>query len=97
MPVSTAKILTRHPDPEKKGANISKSKYDIIREGIIEVLGRKQLTATEIFNMLKLDLDGSFDGSITWYGETVKLDLEARKLIERIPGTQPQLYRLLKK
>ncbi|MBN8833636.1 MAG: hypothetical protein J0H76_04575 [Sphingobacteriales bacterium] len=29
-----------------------------------------------------------FEGGVQWYGETVKLDLEARKIIERVPGKQ---------
>jgi hypothetical protein len=33
-----------------------------------------------------------FKGDLQWYGETVKLDLEARKLIERT--TEPGKYRL---
>jgi hypothetical protein len=32
-----------------------------------------------------------FDGrSVNWYATTVKLDLEARRLIARVPGTRPQ-------
>jgi hypothetical protein len=33
---------------------------------------------------------------VQWYGETVKLDLKARKIIERT-GTKPERYRLLKR
>ena len=36
----------------------------------------------------------TFDGGIQWYGETVKLDLEARKIIER-SGTNPERYRFI--
>jgi len=35
----------------------------------------------------------SFEGGVQWYGETVKLDLEARKLIQRT-SAKPQKYRL---
>jgi hypothetical protein len=34
----------------------------------------------------------NFEGGIQWYGETVKLDLEARKIIERT-GSKPEKYR----
>jgi hypothetical protein len=34
-----------------------------------------------------------FEGGVQWYGETVKLDLEARKIIERT-HTKPVRYRL---
>ncbi len=34
-----------------------------------------------------------FDGSIPWYVTTVKLDLEARGILERVPGKGPQRLR----
>jgi hypothetical protein len=34
-----------------------------------------------------------FEGGVQWYGETVKLDLEAREIIERT-NTKPEKYRL---
>ena len=37
------------------------------------------LTRTELFNRLNKSLKGKFSGNISWYGETVKLDLEAKK------------------
>jgi len=43
---------------------------------------------------IKKQLKNKFQGSIAWYVEVVKLDLEARKIIKRIPKTKPQLYRL---
>ena len=42
-------------------------------------------------------LEGNFDGSsISWYFTTVKLDLEARKVLMRVPKSSPQLIRLMK-
>ena len=41
------------------------------------------------------DLSSSFDGKVLWYLVTVKLDLEARQIIERIPRTSPHELRLL--
>ncbi|MBK6634890.1 MAG: hypothetical protein IPG38_11780 [Chitinophagaceae bacterium] len=35
----------------------------------------------------------NFEGGVQWYGETVKLDLEARNLIERTK-TKPEKYKL---
>jgi len=37
------------------------------------------LTHTELFNRLNKSLKGKFSGNISWYGETVELDLEAKK------------------
>jgi hypothetical protein len=42
-------------------------------------------------------LMGKLEGSISWYATMVKLDLEARGEIERIPGSSPQRIRLTRK
>jgi hypothetical protein len=47
----------------------------------------------ELFSRLNKSLKGKFAGNISWYGETVKLDLEAKKIIERT-ASKPQKYRL---
>ena len=40
-------------------------------------------------------LQEHFDGKVVWYVVTVKLDLEARGLIERIPKTSPHQVRIV--
>jgi hypothetical protein len=60
---------------------------------IVEALRNKELTHTELFNQLDKSLKGKFSDNISWYGETVKLDLEARKIVERT-SSRPQRYRL---
>jgi hypothetical protein len=87
------KILTKHPEG-KKGVNISKEKYDIIRKAIIESLREDELTFSSLNEKVKKKLENKFEGSIGWYVETVKLDLEANNVIERIPKTKPELYRI---
>ena len=42
---------------------------------------------------LAIKLKRGFEGNVNWYGETVKLDLEARRVIART-ATKPQKYRL---
>ena len=86
------KILTRHP-LGKSGKNINKQIYDTVKEGIRAILRTKELTHTELNDQLNKLLTNKIPGSISWYGETVKLDLEARGLIQRTPG-KPQKYRL---
>jgi hypothetical protein len=86
------KILTKHP-LGKSGKNISKQKYEALREAILSALRNRELTHTELFNQLNKRLRNKFAGNISWYGETVKLDLEARKIIERT-SSKPQKYRL---
>ena len=88
------KILTKHPQG-KTGRNISKKSYDTLKTAILAALGKKELTHTELFEQLNKKLKGKFEGNISWYGETVKLDLEARKIIERT-NSKPQRYRVAK-
>ena len=86
------KILTKHP-MGKSGKNISKQNYETVKAAILSALRGKELTHTELLNQLNKNLKSKFSGNINWYGETVKLDLEARKVIERT-SSKPQKYRL---
>ena len=89
------RIRTKHPKG-KSGVNIDQQKYETLRKAILSALKNKELTHDELFERLDKKLKGKFSGSIHWYGETVKLDLEARKLIERT-SAKPQKYRLKSK
>jgi len=86
------KILTKHP-LGKSGKNIERKKYDTLKTAILAALRKNALTHTELFSRLNKRLKGKFSGNISWYGETVKLDLEARKIIERT-ASKPQKYQL---
>ena len=87
------KILTKHP-LGKSGRNISKESYETLKKAILAALGNKELTHPELFDRLNKSLAKKFSGNINWYGETVKLDLEARKIIERT-ASKPQKYRVV--
>ena len=90
------KILTRHPDG-KKGVNILARRYDQIKDYILARLRENgEMSYRALDEMANKDLAGKFDGRISWYVISVKLDLEARKVIERIPGSSPQVIRLKK-
>lgn len=86
------KILTKHPQG-KSGKNISRKSYDTLKQAILTALGKKELTHSELFEQVNKKLRDKFEGNISWYAETVKLDLEARKVIERI-GKAPVRYRV---
>lgn len=89
-------IQTLHPHPGKTNKRISIEKYNVIKENILAVLKGSELTHTELMEQLFSNIKDSFEGGIQWYGEVVKLDLEARKKIERT-ATKPEKYRLQKK
>jgi hypothetical protein len=93
--MTEAKILTKHPFG-KSGKNIDRQKYETLKKAILSALRNKELTHTELFQRLNKKLKGKFSGNISWYGETVKLDLEARKIIERT-SSRPQKYRMKRK
>ena len=90
--MTAEKILTKHP-LGKTGRNIDREKYETLRNAILSALQENDLTHTELFSRLNKRLKGKFPGNISWYGETVKLDLEARKIIERT-ASKPQTYRI---
>lgn len=90
------KIQTLHPQPGKVNKLISLDKYNTIKENIVAILAKKELTHTELMENLYSNVKDTFEGGVQWYGETVKLDLEARKIIERTT-TKPEKYRLKKK
>ena len=90
--MTAEKILTEHP-LGKNGRNIDRDKYDTLKKAILSALRKNELTHTELFSRVHQSLKGKFAGNISWYGETVKLDLEAKKIIERT-ASKPQKYRL---
>lgn len=90
----TDKILTQHPQG-KKGFRIDRHKYEVIQSAIIDLLKNRGTASLQmVVDTLVLNLENSFDGSIPWYVAIIKLDLEARGIIERIIGTTPQQLRL---
>jgi len=86
-------MLTLHPQG-KRGVNISKSKYDTMKKTILAILGKTDLTHAQLTAAVEKKLKGKFDGSIPWYMEGTKLDLEARGVIERVPGAKHDVYRV---
>ncbi|MHA2424003.1 MAG: DUF6958 family protein [Candidatus Thorarchaeota archaeon] len=91
---SQYRIKTLHPEG-KEGVNIEREKYDLLRCTILEVLdGSNQISFKELGAEIKQRIGKEFSGSVSWYYTTVKLDLEARGEIERIPGSKPQMLRL---
>jgi hypothetical protein len=87
-------IRTLHPE-KKQGVNISKTKYEIIRKAILSTLHtQKEMTFMNLSRAVEKEVNGNFEGSVTWYVTTVKLDLEARGVVKRVPHSRPQLVKL---
>lgn len=93
--MSDEKIMTLHPQG-KQGANIDRAKYETMKAAIIQAISaREGITFAELNTAVSAQFEGKFEGSIGWYLTTVKLDLEARNIIERIPNQSPQQLRLV--
>ena len=92
----TETIFTKHPGKGRSGREISRQKYDVMRIAITEVLALKgELTHDELVDAVTERLQKSrFMGDIPWYAETVKLDLEARKIIQRVKSDKKDKYKL---
>lgn len=87
-------IRTLHPE-KKQGVNISREKYETIHNAILCVLRtQKEITFMNLSRAVEKEVNGKFDGSVTWYVTTVKLDMEARGEVKRVPNSRPQLVRL---
>jgi hypothetical protein len=98
--VSEEKVVCRTPTPGKKPVRIDRWKFDAVRRAILEVLPTEgegvpfmsdlpDLVASALTPEERENL-----GSVGWYTATVKLELEVRGEIRRVPGVTPQ--RLLK-
>lgn len=87
-------IRTLHPE-EKQGVNISREKYEIIRQSILSTMhAQKEMTFMKLSRTVEKELNGNFEGSVMWYVTMVNLDLEARGEIKRVPHSRPQLVKL---
>ena len=95
MTVQEKKILCKTPTPGKKGTRIAAWKYDLIHEAIRKCVpkNKKGVAFKELPRLVTRRLsaaDRKRLGSVSWYTTTVKLDLEVRGELERIPGSSPQ-------
>ena len=91
------RILTKHPEKGKEGVNISRAKYDIVRAAIEACLREGgEMSFEGLGRAVEGKLAGHFEGSISWYYTTVKLDLEARHVLKLVPGSSPQRISLAK-
>jgi hypothetical protein len=86
------KIQLKHP-AGKHAVRMDKNKYDVLRKAILRSLKEGELTHKELHKAVLADFKRTkikFEGSVEWYMESVKLDLEATKAIERILGKPPK-------
>jgi hypothetical protein len=93
--VEDEKVVTRHP-LGKRNQPVGKRDYETFKAAILSALRREELTHTELLKELTRSLKGKFSGNVGRHLMVVKLDLEARQVIERT-SSSPQKYRLKKR
>ena len=95
MSKNEGQVQTLHPDPTKSMPAIEAWKYEAVRKAILKVVPKKgegllfKELPGRVRGLLSAD-ELSRLGSVSWYTTTVKLDLEARGELERVPGSRPQ-------
>ena len=98
MSPETPKVQTKHPQRGKAMPRIDRVTYDAFRAAILRAVPAAgaglpfQDLPAKVSSLLPKAVRASV-GSVSWYTTTVKLDLEARGLIERVAGAKPQRLR----
>lgn len=97
MTKTNDRTLTLHPDG-KEGVNIDSRKYAAMKRALLAVIPPRApgVPFAELPELVVPHLEGSAvtaADSVRWYVTTVKLDLEARGLIERLKGSPQRLVR----
>ena len=92
------KVLCRTPTPNKKPKQIAKSKFDMVHRAILRVTPKRGEGVS--FNELVDLVEGVLKpaelqdlGNLSWHVVTVKLEMEVRGELERIPKVVPQRLR----
>ena len=95
MPALEERVQLRHPEQGKAAPRIERWKYEALKRAILRVVPRKEpglpfaRLATAVARHLTRTERAKL-GSVPWYAISVKLDLEARGFLRRIPGAAPQ-------
>lgn len=93
---SEDRIQTLHPDG-KTGKNILRKKYDTTRDCLLGIFADfPEISHKEMTRLSNERLTGKLEGNISWYMETVLLDLMARVIIEKI-AEKPVRLRIIDK
>jgi len=94
---SADRVMTLHP-AGKSGVSIDGEKYRVVRRALLACVPRRKegalLSAVSEGVVDRVSgLEAMRGASVLWYVVTVKQDLEARGLIEIVPGSKPQRLR----
>ncbi len=91
-------MKTKNVNAGSAGFSVTSEKYLPVRNAILSAVprGAAGLTFHELVALVGRKVPKELfpkPGSVSWYTKVVQLDLEAKGLIERIPGEKPQRIR----
>ena len=89
-------IDLRHTDPTKVAGRCNAEKYALMKAALLQVVPRASdgVAFGDLADLVQPLLPDRWGtGSVMWWVTTVKLDLEARGVIERVPKSAPQRLR----
>src|SRR5262245_1574605 len=91
------RVTTLNANQPGPGPRISEERYNAMRDAILDAVPftDRGIPVPDLQLLVEPQLSKQlFRGaSVAWYLATVKLDLEAREVIERVPGSKPQRVR----
>lgn len=84
----------------KQGTPVTPLKYNTMRAAMLKVIPRRKtgISWDELVAAIAPNLPAELFphlGSVRWYCKAVQLDLEAKGVIERLPGSKPLRFRRL--
>ncbi|MFH1679651.1 MAG: hypothetical protein ABIH26_03295 [Candidatus Eisenbacteria bacterium] len=95
MAARADKVECRTPTPGRSATRVDRWKFEAVRRAILAVPSeRKEGAAFRDLPGLVAKMLAAREraelGSVSWYTTTVKLELEVRGEIRRVPGARPQ-------
>ena len=89
-------FLTVQPELANQDVRLDKATYNAVHEAILNNLRQYgPMTFTQLGALIEEELHSTFTGSVLWYCTTVKLDMEARGEIRRVPNSRPQMIEIV--
>jgi uncharacterized protein DUF6958 len=89
-------FLTIQLEPARQGIRIDPGKYQAVHAAITQNLRRYgSMTFTQLGALVEEQLQDTFSGSVLWYYTSIKLEMEARGEIRRVPNSRPQVIEIV--
>lgn len=97
MAATAQTFQTIHPEAGTQGTRVDAAKYEAMKAAMLAVVpaAADGSPFQDLVDAVRPRLPAELfaNASVSWYVTTIKLDLEARGLIERVPGARPQHVR----